>query len=161
MIYQIGALQALARAAGSTVSYVKPHGALYNTIVTHEGRPRAVAEAVHAVDPGLPVLGLAGSAFFAAAESSGCAPSPRRSPTAPTARRTLVSAPRARRRAARRRRRSPTGCRSMVDRGTVEAVDGTTIPITVGIGLRTRRFARRGADRHGGPRRADRRRRRS
>ncbi len=64
MIYQIGALQALARAAGSTVTYVKPHGALYNTIVTDRGQARAVAEAVRAADPSLPVLGLAGSAFF-------------------------------------------------------------------------------------------------
>jgi len=64
VIYQIGALQALARAAGSAVMYVKPHGALYNTIVTDRVQARAVAEAVHAVDPSLPVLGLAGSAFF-------------------------------------------------------------------------------------------------
>lgn len=64
VIYQIGALQALARAAGSVLSYVKPHGALYNTIVTNREQARAVAEAVCAVDPGLPVLGLAGSAFF-------------------------------------------------------------------------------------------------
>ena len=65
--YQIGALQALARAAGSAVSYVKPHGALYNTIVTDATQAQAVAQAVHAVDPALPVLGLAGSEFFAAA----------------------------------------------------------------------------------------------
>ncbi|GAY19175.1 LamB/YcsF family protein [Mycobacterium sp. shizuoka-1] len=64
VIYQIGALQALARAAGTDVGYVKPHGALYNTIVTHREQARAVAEAVHAVDPGLPVLSLAGSVFF-------------------------------------------------------------------------------------------------
>ncbi len=64
VVYQIGALQALARTAGSRVSYVKPHGALYNTIVTHQGQARAVAEAVHAVDPALPVLGLPGSVFF-------------------------------------------------------------------------------------------------
>ncbi|WP_163021582.1 5-oxoprolinase subunit PxpA, partial [Pseudomonas viridiflava] len=32
VIYQIGALQGLARSAGTTVTYVKPHGALYNTI---------------------------------------------------------------------------------------------------------------------------------
>src|ERR1700755_1213387 len=50
VIYQIGALQALANAAGSTVSYVKPHGALYNTIVTHHDQARAVAAAVKAVD---------------------------------------------------------------------------------------------------------------
>jgi UPF0271 protein len=71
VIYQIGALQALARAAGSVVGYVKPHGALYNTIATDSAQAQAVAQAVHAVDPGLPVLGLAGSEFFAAAARLG------------------------------------------------------------------------------------------
>ena len=71
IVYQIGALQALAHTAGSMVRYVKPHGALYNTIVTDTAQAKAVAEAVHAVDPGLPVLGLSGSAFFAAAERLG------------------------------------------------------------------------------------------
>jgi UPF0271 protein len=71
VVYQIGALQALAHAAGSSVGYVKPHGALYNTIVTHQAQARAVAEAVHAVDPQLPVLGLAGSVFFAEAQERG------------------------------------------------------------------------------------------
>ncbi|WP_102141660.1 LamB/YcsF family protein [Mycobacterium hubeiense] len=71
VMYQIGALQALAHAAGSTVSYVKPHGALYNTIVNHDAQARAVAEAVHAVDPSLPVLGLSGSKFFAEAQRLG------------------------------------------------------------------------------------------
>lgn len=71
LIYQIGALSALALAAGTAISYVKPHGALYNAIVTHEPQARAVAEAVHAVDPELPVLGLTGSAFFAAAQKLG------------------------------------------------------------------------------------------
>src|SRR6201990_3314854 len=65
--YQIGALQAIAHTCGSAVSYVKPHGALYNTIVTNREQAAAVAAAVHAVDPGLPVLGLAGAAFFAEA----------------------------------------------------------------------------------------------
>lgn len=64
VIYQIGALQAMARAAGSALGYVKPHGALYNTIVDDRSQARAVAQAVHTVDPGLPVLGLAGSVFF-------------------------------------------------------------------------------------------------
>ena len=71
VIYQIGALQALARAAGAVLGYVKPHGALYNTIVTDRDQARAVAEAVHATDPGLPVLGLAGSVFFAEARRLG------------------------------------------------------------------------------------------
>ena len=71
VIYQIGALQALARSAGSRLGYVKPHGALYNTIVEDRVQARAVAEAVHAVDPGLPVLGLSGSVFFEEARRLG------------------------------------------------------------------------------------------
>ena len=46
VVYQIGALQAIAQASGSAVSYVKPHGALYNTIVTNREQAAAVAEAV-------------------------------------------------------------------------------------------------------------------
>lgn len=64
VVYQIGALQAIARAAGSTVSYIKPHGALYNTIVTNHEQAAAVAAAVYLADATLPVLGMAGSAFF-------------------------------------------------------------------------------------------------
>lgn len=71
VVYQIGALQALAQSAGSAVGYVKPHGALYNTIVTHREQAAAVAEAVRAVDATLPVLGLAGSAFFDEAAGRG------------------------------------------------------------------------------------------
>jgi UPF0271 protein len=71
VIYQIGALQALARAAGTALGYVKPHGALYNTIVTDIDQARAVAEAVHAADPTLPVLGLSGSVFFTEARRLG------------------------------------------------------------------------------------------
>lgn len=71
VVYQIGAMQGLARAAGSTVSYVKPHGALYNTIVTNREQAAAVAEAVRMVDTTLPVLGLAGSAFFDEARRRG------------------------------------------------------------------------------------------
>jgi 5-oxoprolinase (ATP-hydrolysing) subunit A len=64
VVYQIGALQAIAHASGSTVSYVKPHGALYNTIVTNREQSAAVVEAVRLVDSTLPVLGMAVSAFF-------------------------------------------------------------------------------------------------
>jgi UPF0271 protein len=64
VVYQIGALQAIAQASGSAVSYVKPHGALYNTIVTNREQAAAVAQAVHLVDATFPVLGMAGSAFF-------------------------------------------------------------------------------------------------
>ncbi|HEY5420018.1 MAG TPA: 5-oxoprolinase subunit PxpA, partial [Marmoricola sp.] len=46
VIYQVGALQAFARIAGSRVSYVKPHGALYNAIVHHEEQAAAVVDAI-------------------------------------------------------------------------------------------------------------------
>ena len=73
VIYQIGALQGLARAAGGRVSYVKPHGALYNTIVHHEAQAAAVVEAVTSYDATLPVLGLPGSRWLALAEAAGLA----------------------------------------------------------------------------------------
>ena len=130
-IYQIGALQALAHVAGSSVTYVKPHGALYNTIVNNHDQARAVAEAVHAVDPNLPVLGLAGSVFFAEAERLGLRTVPEA--FADRAYRPdgqLVS----------RRERNAVlhdpaeiadRVASMVTSGRVVAVDGSTIPITV------------------------------
>lgn len=54
LMYQIGALQAIARAEGTTVSYVKPHGALYNTIVHHTAQAEAVVAAMTIID--LPLL---------------------------------------------------------------------------------------------------------
>ncbi|MWV57276.1 LamB/YcsF family protein [Rathayibacter sp. VKM Ac-2754] len=71
VVYQIGALQAAARAAGTRVRYVKPHGALYNRIVHDEVQAEAVAAAVRDVAPGLPLLGLASSAVERAAASAG------------------------------------------------------------------------------------------
>ena len=71
VIYQIGALDALARAAGARVRYVKPHGALYNTIVHHEQQATAVVDAVRRYDPALPVLGLPGSVFLRLAADAG------------------------------------------------------------------------------------------
>ena len=70
-IYQIGALQALARAAGTEVRYVKPHGALYNTIANDVRQGADVIEAICAVDPGLVVLALAGAPFVEQARSAG------------------------------------------------------------------------------------------
>jgi len=71
VIYQIGALDAFARVAGSRVRYVKPHGALYNTVVTHQAQAAAVVEAVQLYDDTLPVLGLPGSAFLSTAAGAG------------------------------------------------------------------------------------------
>ncbi|NMD60578.1 UNVERIFIED_ORG: UPF0271 protein [Nocardia globerula] len=71
VIYQLGALDGLARVAGSRVTYVKPHGALYNAIVHHREQARAVVDAVRTYDASLPVLGLPGSVFLAEAEAAG------------------------------------------------------------------------------------------
>ena len=71
VIYQIGALDAMCRVAGTRVEYVKPHGALYNAIVDHETQATAVVAAVAAVDPSLPVVGLPGSAFLRIAADAG------------------------------------------------------------------------------------------
>ena len=71
VIYQIGALDGLARSVGGRVRYVKPHGALYNTAVDHEQQATAVVEAVRSYHPALPVLGLPGSALLAIAADRG------------------------------------------------------------------------------------------
>jgi UPF0271 protein len=66
--YQIGALDAFARAAGDRVCYVKPHGALYNTAAGDVHVAQAIADAVARYAPGQPLLGLFGSALQQAAE---------------------------------------------------------------------------------------------
>jgi len=71
VLYQIGALEALARAEGTRVRYVKPHGALYNAVVHHAEQARAVVDAVRAYDPHLPLLGLPGSVLLETAERAG------------------------------------------------------------------------------------------
>ncbi|MCX4976134.1 LamB/YcsF family protein [Streptomyces sp. NBC_00620] len=69
--YQIGALEVFARAAGSRVSYVKPHGALYNRVVHDEEQAGAVVDGVLLADASLPVLGLPSSRFLKLAERAG------------------------------------------------------------------------------------------
>ncbi|EMY32245.1 LamB/YcsF family protein [Arthrobacter crystallopoietes BAB-32] len=71
VLYQMGALQALAQAAGAQIRYVKPHGALYNTIVHHEAQAQAVVDAVRAFGGDLPLLLLPGSVALAKAEAAG------------------------------------------------------------------------------------------
>lgn len=71
VIYQIGALQGLAKAAGTSVRYVKPHGALYNTIAHDRRQAMAVIEAIRAIDPALVLVALAGSPLIELARSEG------------------------------------------------------------------------------------------
>ena len=67
----MGALEAMARSAGTTIKYVKPHGALYNTIVHHEAHAQAVVDAVKAFGGDLPLLLLPGSVALDKAERAG------------------------------------------------------------------------------------------
>jgi len=71
VIYQIGALQGLAQAAGTRVSYVKPHGALYNTIAHDRRQALAVIAAIRAVDSRLVLVALAGSSLIELAREQG------------------------------------------------------------------------------------------
>jgi UPF0271 protein len=71
VLYQVGALDAFARAAGSRVRYVKPHGALYNTAADDAVQAGAIAAAVTAFDPAMPLLGLPASALADAAATQG------------------------------------------------------------------------------------------
>jgi UPF0271 protein len=71
VLYQLGALQASAQAAGDRVRYLKPHGALYNTAITDRGQASAIVDAVLAFDPRLPVLTLPHGALVTAATDRG------------------------------------------------------------------------------------------
>ena len=71
VLYQLGALDGVAHAVGASVDYVKLHGALYDRTVRDAEQASAVAAALQAYDPGLPVLGFPGSALLAAAADAG------------------------------------------------------------------------------------------
>ena len=71
VIYQIGALKGLAAAAGTTVRYVKPHGALYNRIANDPKQGQAVIDAIQAIDPALVLMGLANAPILDLAAKAG------------------------------------------------------------------------------------------
>ncbi|MDQ0643955.1 UPF0271 protein [Microbacterium murale] len=71
--YQLGALIGLASSVGGRVSYVKPHGALYNTIARDERQAADVVAAIKAIDPSLVLLGLAGGVVLDVASRAGLA----------------------------------------------------------------------------------------
>lgn len=71
VIYQISALAGMAETVGTTVRYVKPHGALYNTIASDERQARDVIAAIRAVNPELVLVALAGSPLVGWARDAG------------------------------------------------------------------------------------------
>ena len=71
VLYQLGALDAFAPAAGSRVAYVKPHGALYHVAARDEATAGAIVDAVRTFGADLHVLGLSGSRLLRAAADAG------------------------------------------------------------------------------------------
>lgn len=71
LIYQIGALQAMAHSEGGKLVHVKPHGMLYNQSAQEPELAEAIARAVKAVDPQLVLVGLANSESIRAGQALG------------------------------------------------------------------------------------------
>lgn len=71
VVYQIGALAAIAAAQGVELQHVKPHGALYNMAATDAELAGAIARAVALVDRSLVLVGLSGSALVRAGSDAG------------------------------------------------------------------------------------------
>src|SRR5262252_8002009 len=68
--YQIGALQAIATAAGHKVTHVKAHGAISNHACEDDMTAQAIANAIKAVDPSLVFVVLANSKLVTAGEKA-------------------------------------------------------------------------------------------
>ncbi|PLZ00696.1 hypothetical protein CY652_19750 [Burkholderia sp. WAC0059] len=73
VLYQLGALSAIALAEGGRIAHVKPHGALYNQAARDATIARAIVAAVHDFDPSVAVFALAGSLLVEAAREAGLA----------------------------------------------------------------------------------------
>ena len=71
IVYQVGAVAAFARAAGTDLRHVKPHGALYNRAARDPALAEAIARAVRRCSAELLLVGLAGSDLLAAGQAAG------------------------------------------------------------------------------------------
>jgi UPF0271 protein len=73
IVYQVGAVGAIARSLGAELRHVKPHGAMYNRAAHDREVADTIAAAVHAVSPGLVLVGLSGSSLIDAGLAAGLA----------------------------------------------------------------------------------------
>jgi len=71
VLYQIGALAAVAAAEGVRLQHVKAHGALYNMAVRDRALADAIAAAVASCDRSLILFGLPGTELVRAGEAAG------------------------------------------------------------------------------------------
>jgi len=71
VLYQIGALAAIAASEGVRLAHVKAHGALYNMAARDRALADAIARAVRAFDPSLVLFALPASELLQAGERAG------------------------------------------------------------------------------------------
>ncbi|RTH08078.1 hypothetical protein CSW47_00290 [Thermus scotoductus] len=71
VLYQIGALYAFLKTEGLSLHHVKPHGALYLRACRDRETARAIAEAVKAFDPEVPLVVLPGTVYEEEARRAG------------------------------------------------------------------------------------------
>lgn len=71
VVYQVGALAAFAKAAGTRLQHVKPHGAMYNMAAKDAKLAEAIAQAVYDVDKDLILYAQGGTESIKAAEKIG------------------------------------------------------------------------------------------
>ena len=70
LLYQIGALDAFARAAGGRIRHIKPHGWLYNEAAKNANFAQVIAGTVRSLNPEWILFGAAGSQLIAAAKAA-------------------------------------------------------------------------------------------
>lgn len=70
-IVQIGALSAVAATCGTSLAHMKPHGALYHMAEHEPDLARALAQAVHDLDPGMRLVGRSGGQLVDAGQGLG------------------------------------------------------------------------------------------
>lgn len=71
VLYQLAAITGVAHSVGARVTYVKPHGALYNAIAHHEAQAEAVVGAMIDFNDSLVLMGLPGTIALRKAEAAG------------------------------------------------------------------------------------------
>lgn len=71
VVAQIGALQAMAKLAGTEVSYVKAHGALANLAARDADVAEAMVHAIRQLDPTLTILAISGTQVERVAKEKG------------------------------------------------------------------------------------------
>lgn len=129
LLYQMGALEVFARAAGGQINYIRAHGALYNASATVTEHAQAIVNATKEYNPDLPLLAQVGTETWRLGREAGLnvvaeafvdrayTPEgllvPRTQPNA------MLSDPAA----------ASARAVEMVTEGEITAIDGTRIPI--------------------------------